>query len=346
MIMNFLKRVPAGMMIVPLLIGAVLNTFFPQALQLGTLTTATFSNAGAATAMGIQLVCLGTTLQLGDIGKVLKRGGILLLSKFVIGSVIGIIVGKTFGQTGVFGLSALAIISAVTNSNGSIYLALMQTFGDDVDGGAMALLALNDGPFLTMIAMGVSGLANIPIQALIATVIPILVGMILGNLDKTFAELVSPAGSVMIPFVGLTLGAGINLMNVVRGGIPGILLGLISVFAGGAFIVFCDRVIGRRSGYAGWAVATTAGNAVAVPAMVAMADPAMKPFVSGATTQVAAAVVVTAIIAPLITSYWAKKYGCPKIPLKAAKADQAIKAEDRAETDESLEIGDLLEADE
>ena len=148
MIMNFLKKVPAGMMIVPLLIGAVLNTFFPQALQLGSLTTATFSNAGAATAMGIQLVCLGTTLQLGDIGRVLKRGGILLLSKFCIGSVIGIAVGKIFGPAGVLGLSALAIISAVTNSNGSVYLALMQTYGDDVDGGAMALLALNDGPFM------------------------------------------------------------------------------------------------------------------------------------------------------------------------------------------------------
>jgi 2-keto-3-deoxygluconate permease len=47
-----------------------------------------------------------------------------------------------------------------------------------------------------------------------------------------------------------------------------------------------------------------------------MADPALEPYVSGATTQVAAAVVVTAIIAPLMTSYWAKKYGCPKMPLK------------------------------
>ena len=28
MIMNFLKKVPAGMMIVPLLIGAILNKFF------------------------------------------------------------------------------------------------------------------------------------------------------------------------------------------------------------------------------------------------------------------------------------------------------------------------------
>ena len=54
MIMSFLKRVPAGMMIVPLLLGAVLNTFWPHILQIGSLTTATFSNAGAATAMGIQ----------------------------------------------------------------------------------------------------------------------------------------------------------------------------------------------------------------------------------------------------------------------------------------------------
>ena len=143
MIMNFLKKVPAGMMIVPLLIGAILNTFCSSILQVGSLTTATFSNAGAATAMGIQLVCLGTTLRFNEIGSVFKRGGVLLISKFVIGAAIGIIVGKVFGMNGFFGLSALAIICAVTNSNGSVYLSLMQSYGDEVDCGAMALLSLN-----------------------------------------------------------------------------------------------------------------------------------------------------------------------------------------------------------
>lgn len=147
MIMNFLKKVPAGMMIVPLLIGAILNTFCSSILQVGSLTTATFSNAGAATAMGIQLVCLGTTLRFNELGSVLKRGGVLLISKFVAGAVIGIVVGKVFGTDGFLGLSALAIICAVTNSNGSVYLSLMQSYGDEVDCGAMALLSLNDGPF-------------------------------------------------------------------------------------------------------------------------------------------------------------------------------------------------------
>lgn len=309
MILKFLRKVPAGMMIVPLLIGSFMNTFFPEALKIGSFTTATFSSAGAATAMGIQLFCLGTTLQLADMPKVVKRGGILLVSKFI----IGIAVGKIFGFAGVLGLTTLAIISAVTNSNGSVYLALMKTYGDTTDCAAMALLALNDGPLLTLIALGASGLANVPFMALVATVIPIIVGMIIGNLDKSMRDFMAPAGDILIPFVGFTLGAGINLSNVLKGGVPGVVLGLISVFVGGAFIVFCDRVIGRRPGYAGWAVATTAGNAVAVPAAVGIIDPAWAPYVGEATTQVAAAVVVTAILAPLMTNYWAKKYGCPQL---------------------------------
>lgn len=315
MIMKFLKKVPAGMMIVPLLIGSFLNTFFPEALKIGSFTTAVFSNAGSATAMGIQLFCLGTTLQIKDMPKVLKRGGILLISKFIIGAAIGIAVGKIFGFAGVLGLSALSIISAVTNSNGSVYLALMKSYGDVTDCAAMALLALNDGPFFTLIALGASGLANIPAKALIATVIPIIVGMILGNLDKSLRDFLAPAGDILIPFVGLTLGAGINLTNVVKGGPQGIVLGLITLLVGGSFIVFCDKVIGRRPGYAGWAVATTAGNAIAVPAAVALIDPTWAPYVDIATSQVAASTVVTAILVPLVTDWWAKKYGCPQIPV-------------------------------
>lgn len=319
MIMKFLGKVPAGMMIVPLLLGAFMNTFFPQFGAMGSYTTAVFSNAGAATAIGIQLFCLGTTLQMADMPKVVKRGGILLISKFIIGAGIGIAVGKIFGMSGVLGLTTLSIISGVTNSNGSVYLALMKTYGDDRDCAAMALLSLNDGPLFTLIALGASGLANVPVKALIATIIPIALGMLLGNLDKGFRDFVQPAGSILIPFIGYCLGSGINLTNVLKGGPQGIILGLMTVFVGGAFIVICDHFIGRRPGYAGWAVATTAGNAVAVPAAVALVDPAWEPYVATATTQVASAVVVTAILVPIITNWWANKYGCPQIPLEKSQ---------------------------
>lgn len=316
MIMNFLKKIPAGMMIVPMFISATINTFCPEILKIGSFTTAVFTGAGAASIIGVQLVCLGTQLQIKEMPKVLKRGGILLVSKFLIGSLIGITIGKFFGMNGIMGLTTLAVISSITNSNGSIYLALMTTYGDEVDSSAMSILTLNDGPFLTLVALGASGLANIPLIALLAAVVPLLVGMVLGNLDKNFAKFLEPGVSLLVPFVGFTLGGGINLLSILKGGVSGIVLGLISVFIGGSFIVFCDIKIGKRPGYAGWAVATAAGNSIATPAAVALVDPQWQPYVGVATTQVAAAVVVSAILVPLITSYWAKKYGCPKFPLK------------------------------
>ena len=319
MIMRFLKKVPAGMMVVPMLLGAFINTFFPEITNIGSFTTAVFTSAGANTAIGIQLFCLGTTLQVREMGGVVKRGGILLISKFIIGAAIGIGVGKIFGQDGLLGLSALAIISAVTNSNGSVYLALMNSYGDEVDQAAMPLLAINDGPMLTMIAMGLGGLADIPFMALLAAIGPILVGMILGNLDKDLSNFLAPAGSILLPFVGFCLGSGMNLTNIAKGGVQGILLGLITCFIGGAFIVLCDRFVGRRPGYAGWAVATTAGNAVAVPAVIASTDPSWAAYADIATSQVAASAILTAVLVPFITAWWAKKYGCPKLPLNKSE---------------------------
>lgn len=52
-IMKTINRIPAGMMIVPLFIGILINTFCPQILQIGSFTTATFANAGAASFMGL-----------------------------------------------------------------------------------------------------------------------------------------------------------------------------------------------------------------------------------------------------------------------------------------------------
>ena len=319
MILNFLKKIPAGMMVVPLLSGSIITTVFPNIWEIGGLTAALFSSAGTNTLLGAQLFCMGTALQVKDMPAVLKRGGVLLIAKFLIGAGIGIAVGKIFGDAGFFGLSTLAIVSAVTNSNGSVYLTLMGNYGDRADAGCFPLLALNDGPFFTLVALGASVLANIPIMSLVAAIIPVALGMIIGNLDHGMRNIFAPMGTAIIPLIGFALGTGINLMNIVKGGVSGILLGLITVFAGGAFIVFCDRFITRRPGYAGWAVATTAGNAVAVPAAVALVDPALETVAATATVQVAASVVISCILVPVITNWWAKKFGCPQYPLDGQK---------------------------
>ena len=83
--------------------------------------------------------------------------------------------------------------------------------------------------------------------------------------------------------------------------------------------MLCDKFISRRPGYAGWAVATTAGNAVAVPAVIAQADPTWLEYADLATSQVAASSILTAILVPIIVSWWAKKFGCPQFPKDEAQ---------------------------
>ena len=58
MILNFLKKIPAGMMVVPLLSGSIITTVFPNIWEIGGLTAALFSSAGTNTLLGAQLFCI------------------------------------------------------------------------------------------------------------------------------------------------------------------------------------------------------------------------------------------------------------------------------------------------
>ena len=115
----------------------------------------------------------------------------------------------------------------------------------------------------------------------------------------------------MIPFFALALGTGIDLNNIVKGGLSGLVVGVIVAPITGLFVYFGYRFLlrrGYRSGI-GFAAGTTAGNAIATPAIIGLADPTFAPYVETATAQVAASVLVTAVMAPLIASVVLKKEG-------------------------------------
>src|SRR5699024_10587528 len=142
-------------------------------------------------------------------------------------------------------------------------------------------------------------------------VITLIVGMVVGNLDPKWTDLMRPTGAVVIPFFAFALGTGINLHAIVIGGGTGIVLGVISsVFTG--FLVFIGyKSILRRGNLSGigFAAGTTAGNAIITPEIVAQADPTFAPFVQTATAQIAAAVLVSAVVAPLLAAWVLKKQG-------------------------------------
>jgi 2-keto-3-deoxygluconate permease len=232
--------------------------------------------------------------------------------KWVVGASIGLIAFMFAGPNGLFlGLAPIAIIAAMTNSNGALYVSIVSQYGKEDDKAAYGILALNDGPFLTMVALSIIGAMGFvdglfsPIT-FIAVILPIVVGFILGNLDQAMREFLTKGSDMLIPFMAFAVGMTINLSAIVQGGLTGVLLGLMTVFITGSTAYFVFKLLGWNP-IIGAAEGSTAGNAIATPAAIAAASASFAGLADIATVQVAASTVTTAIVLPLFISYLVKR---------------------------------------
>ena len=304
-----IERIPGGMMLIPLLLGAVLNTLAPDTgAYFGSFTKGMIS--GTVPILAVWFFCIGASIDLRATGTVLRKSGTLVLTKIAVAWAVAMIAASfipdTGIQTGFFaGLSVLAIVSAMDMTNGGLYASLMNQYGTKEESGAFVLMSLESGPLMTMVILGSAGLASFEPHHFVGAVLPFLIGFTLGNLDHDLRTFFSKATPVLIPFFGFALGNTINLSVIVD---TGILLGVAVIVITGIPLIIADRVIGGGNGTAGVAASSAAGAAVANPVIIAQINPAFEPVAASATALVAASVIVTAILVPIITALYAKRF--------------------------------------
>ena len=305
-ILNKMKSLPGGLVIIPLVIAVLIATFIPQAFQIGGYVTALFYE-GNACMMGFFLIVCGSMIDIKQVGMPLYKGVVMTGVKFVLGVVMGLVVGKICGPSGFLGIAPFVMIAAITNSNGSLYISLSSQFGNATDTGAISILSLNDGPFFTLIALGATGLANIPFKSLIEVLVPLLIGFIWGNLDKGFRDACKAAQPIVTFFMTVSIGAKTDVKTILTAGASGIVLGLISAATSVVFFFVINLLLPKKERNAmGAAIGTTALNSAMTPAAVAEADPSMEGYVSMATAQCATASIITLFLCPFITAAFDK----------------------------------------
>lgn len=347
-----IERIPGGLMLVPLLLGATLNTIdqahLPwventlqalgasptrdghfELLRLGaapahgiTSPTESLFKTGALTLIALFLFCVGSQMTMRIGARALGKGTLLTGAKFVAGAAVGLLVAKFSDPFhGLLGLSSMTIIAAMTNGNGGLFAALTGQYGNRSDVGALSVLSLNDGPFLTMLALGLMG-ERYPLVVFLAVLLPLGLGLVLGNLDDDIRRFLQPGERLLVPFFAFALGAGMNLAvftqwNLLLGGV---VLGLLTVLVTGGTMWAALTLFRFRSRLSAFAEASVAGNAAATPAAIAAAAAAAgsanaeayREIVSVATAQISIAVILTALLCPLAVmglDRWQRKRG-------------------------------------
>ena len=154
----------------------------------------------------------------------LLRGFGMLAAKVGMATAFALTVAKLFDGN-LLGLSTLAVMVAMSDTNGGMFLALTSVMGDKEDSGTYVMQSMETGPFLTMLIFVGTGLAVIPWLTMVSVIAPIFVGAILGNLDDDIRAFFGSHEPIIVPFMAFTLGQTINLKSVVTAGIPGVVLG-------------------------------------------------------------------------------------------------------------------------
>ena len=175
----------------------------------------------------------------------------------------------------VLGLSTLAVMVAMSDTNGGMFLALTSVMGNKEDSGTYVVQSIETGPFLTMLIFVGTGLAVIPWLTMVSVIAPIVVGAMLGNLDDDIKSFLRVARADHRSVHGVHAGTNDQPEVGGDGGMPGVVLGLTVLVVTGFVCIVADRLLGG-TGIAGAAASSTAGNSAAVPQAVALADPVVR----------------------------------------------------------------------
>ncbi|MGT7999799.1 2-keto-3-deoxygluconate permease [Escherichia coli] len=158
-----IEKIPGGMMLVPLFLGALCHTFSPGAGKyFGSFTNGMIT--GTVPILAVWFFCMGASIKLSATGTVLRKSGTLVVTKIAVAWVVAAIASRIIPEHGVevgffAGLSTLALVAAMDMTNGGLYASIMQQYGTKEEAGAFVLMSLESGPFMTMIILGTAGIA-------------------------------------------------------------------------------------------------------------------------------------------------------------------------------------------
>lgn len=298
--MRLMKSIPGGTLLIPMLLAALFNTFCPDVFKIGGITEALFSGSSLNFILGAAVFISGCSLNLQTLPKLISRYGSLLMFRTLIVVACSLLFNQLFGLQGVLGISSIAFICTLTSVNPTLFLALVSDCGDDIDKSAFAFVSLFSTPLIPIFIYSLISPASLDFRPLISTIVPLVVGIILGNLDRELAKFLAGGMPFMITCLGWAVGTGINLLEAWQAGIAGIIMTALYYALTFVPLFFFEKLLFKRKGISATALSTMAGLSAAVPLILAKSNNELSAYATSAASIVTLGLVLTSLISPYL----------------------------------------------
>lgn len=301
MMVKFMKKVPAGTLLVPMILSAILHTFWPNLFFIGGVTEEFLGGGGTNFIIGMLTFASGLGIDLSSVKSLLKRHGTIMLAKILVAVILSLLYRQIFGEAGIFGISAVAFVVAMVSMNPALYISLVDDFGTDLDKAAFGFTGIFSIPVIPVMIYSIGGQGEIDWLPIASTLIPLILGIVLGNLDPEFNDLFDGTIRVLLPVLGWAMGQSVNLIDAFQAGLSGILLAILYyVFM--SSLVVTDKYLLKNDGIPAMAMNSVAALSTATPAIIAVSNPEVAPFVSSAIAQILMANLISVVVTPAIVT--------------------------------------------
>ena len=304
-----MQRVPAGTMLIPMVIGALIATVCRGLLGfdlwelLGTPMQDMFSSSGQMLLLGLMLFFTGTQLRLSDLKTAAGRGLRLIAVRLGSAYLLSALDYFAFGYDGVCGISFLTLVCALTSCNAALYLGIVSPMGDRADQASFGVMLVCSMPLLPLLFLGFFGpvgFGRAQVMQIVSQLIPFVLGVVLGNLDRDIRAVFSGGNAIIMPFLGFEFGSAIDLAACLRLLPQGLLLTAVYLVVVIVPSWLYERRRLKRPGYVSVASACVAGVALTIPPLAAKADPSLGVYADTAVSVLAFVLAATDLLCPCL----------------------------------------------
>jgi 2-keto-3-deoxygluconate permease len=296
-------RVPGAAVLFPLAIGLTAANLAPSITRLGPMAGG-LTGGGTVTLVGLLLVCVGSQISPASVRGIGSRVAVVLAAATILTGAIAIGYVRVVGPAGLGGVPAVAVVVAATCTSPAVWLTLAVRYGSPDDRWAGVVAATLNScpavPMLVLLAAG-HGSESIPVRGLLDSAAPLAAGIVLGRI-RGVAATTRGAITPMMVAVSFGLGCQLHLASLGKVWLAGAALGAGAALAKGGLVAGCWRLLLRQPSAVGWSAAACTVAAPLVPHILAAESPIWAPQSTAASADLAVAVLMSTLLAPLLTA--------------------------------------------